>query len=148
MTIEVDQSIKIEQTNGDTVIAFSNHTSKSLIISASDKKELQTIFRKAGKRRVFVYRVFAILVFLLIKDHLETIDMMIIDREYFGWEPQIKDYLLQEIRKVKHSFRAKQIQFRLIGKGSRAHALAYQVARRHKKPDMTVSWAQVARSFV
>ena len=100
MDIEIDQSIKIEQTDRDTAVAFSNHVSRCALIRAKDKQELQKIFRVAGKRRMFVYRVFAILVFLLIKDYLQKIDTITIDREYLGWEFQVKDYLLQEIRKV------------------------------------------------
>ena len=148
MDIEIDQSIKIEQTNRDTAVAFSNHVSRCALIRAKDKQELQKIFRVAGKRRMFVYRVFAILVFLLIKDYLQKIDTITIDREYLGWEFQVKDYLLQEIGKVQPAFEAQRIHFAFIGKRSNAHMLAYQVTRKERKPDQVVTFAQVARSVV
>src|SRR3989338_1029372 len=148
MRIEIDQSIKIEQTNRDTAIAFSNGTSRCLIIRSHEKQELQRIFRMAGKRRMFVYSVFAILVFLLIKAYLDEVEVITIDSEYLGWEFQIKDYLLQEIRKVRPAFEAHRIRFGFIGKRSRAHVLAYGVARRGRKPDVVITFAQVVRSIV
>ena len=65
MKIEVDQSIKIENTEKDTVVAFSNGVYGSIIISAKDKREIQEVFRKTGKRMIFAYKLFAILIFIL-----------------------------------------------------------------------------------
>jgi len=63
MKIEIDQSGKIEDTSKNTIIAFSNGKFKSIFISAREKRELQKFFRRIGKPRIFVYRVFAILIF-------------------------------------------------------------------------------------
>ena len=73
MIIEIDQSGKIENTSKNTVIAFSNEIFGSILVKAKDKREIQKIFRKIGKPRIFVYRLFAILIFLLIKNHLKKI---------------------------------------------------------------------------
>lgn len=53
MNIEIDQSGKIENTNKDTVIAFSDDTCGSILIKAVDKREIQKIFRDIGKSRIF-----------------------------------------------------------------------------------------------
>ncbi|HEX9722115.1 MAG TPA: hypothetical protein VGA53_02520 [Candidatus Paceibacterota bacterium] len=72
MRIEIDQSGKIENTSKDTIIAFSNGIRKAIRISSVDKREIQAIFRRTGKPRIFVYKFFSILVFLLIEKHLEV----------------------------------------------------------------------------
>ena len=56
MNIAIDQSSKIEYTNKDTVIAYSNHKQKSLIIKAKDKRKVQKMFREAGKPDIFIYK--------------------------------------------------------------------------------------------
>ena len=94
MNIEIDQSGKVENTSKNTIIAFSNDIFGSIFITAKDKREIQKIFRKIGKSRIFVYRLFSILIFLLIKDHLKRIDQIIIDEEYPGKENLIKNYLI------------------------------------------------------
>ena len=73
MNISIDQSSKIENTNKNTVIAYANSKQKSLLIKAEDKKNLQKIFRNAGKPEMFIYKTFAVLIFLLIKDDVRTI---------------------------------------------------------------------------
>jgi len=138
MNIEIDQSGKIEDTSKNTVVAFSNGKSKSIFIGAKNKREIQKFFRMAEKPRVFVYRLFAILIFLLIKDDLKNIDRIIIDIEYPGWDHQIKDYLLFEIRKVNPKFSKNNIIFELVGKKSRAHLIAYGTTQRKREPDIKV----------
>ena len=138
MNIEIDQSGKIENTSKNTVVAFSNGKSKSISISAKDKREIQNFFRMAGKPRVFVYRLFAILIFLLIKDNLKKIDQITIDIEYPGWNHQIKDYLLSEIRKVNPNFSKNNIVFKSVGKKSEAHLIAYSTTQRKREPDLKI----------
>lgn len=137
MTIEIDQSGKIENTRVNTVIAFSDGIRKAILISAKDKRELQKVFRDAGKPLVFVYKTFALLVFLLIKDDLKNISQIIIDKEYPGWSFQIKDYLLQKIRKNR-AFAKEDIHFTEIGKKSKAHSLAYRIYAGKEKSDKII----------
>ena len=125
MNIEIDQSGKIEDTSKNTVVAFSNSKSGSIFISARDKREIQNFFREIGKPRVFIYKTFAILIFLLIKDDLKKINWIIIDEEYPGKENLIKNYLIQEIRKAQLGFRSDNILFKQIGKKSKAHSVGY-----------------------
>lgn len=42
MEIEVDQSVKIEDTAGDTVLAFSNDVQRAIVIPAAVKREALT----------------------------------------------------------------------------------------------------------
>jgi hypothetical protein len=148
MRIEIDQSGKIEDTNKDTIIAFSNEVFGSILIKAKDKREVQKIFRKIGKPKIFVYKLFAILIFLLIKKHLKKINQIIIDEEYPGKSVLIKDYLLREIRKVRPNFPKRDISFSAVGKKSKAHYLAYGVAIGKKLADKTVSVKEILRFVV
>ncbi len=140
MKIEIDQSNKIEQTNKDSVVAFSNGEKRAVLVSAKDKKELQTTFRFLQRNRIFIYKIFACLIFVLIKDKLKEISQIVIDEEYKGHEAEIKHYLLQIIRKNHKDFLKDNIVFKQIGKKSNAHILAYQVNQKKVKPDFVISY--------
>src|SRR3989338_250467 len=148
MIIEIDQSGKLEATNKQTVIAFSNGKRKSICISGKEKRELQEFFRRIGKPRMYIYRVFAILIFLLIRDELKGIDGMVIDREYPGWDHLIKDFLLREIRRIRANFDPHCISFHEVGKQSGSHFAAYGVNCMKKEPDITVRADDVLRHLV
>lgn len=148
MNIEIDQSGKIENTNKDTVIAFSDDTSRSILIKARDKREIQKIFRKIGKSRIFVYKLFSILIFLLIKRQLRKIDQIFIDNEYPGWEYLIKDYLLREIRRIKPDFEPESISFKEVGKKSRAHYMTRNIIHKKRDPDLKVGVKEVFKYIV
>lgn len=145
MRIEIDQSGKIEKTNKSTIIAFSNGVSSSVLVKAKDKQELQKFFRKMGKGRVFVYNVFAILIFILIRPHLNQIDQVIIDDEYTGQSYLIKNFLMQNIKKDNPNFTARSILFRNIGRKSKAHLEAYGVALNKRKAAKVISAREVLK---
>jgi hypothetical protein len=148
MNIEIDQSGKIEKTSKNTVIGFSNSVSKSLIIYAKDKQKLQELFREAGKHRIFVYKVFAILIFILIKDYLDDIKEIAIDEEYPGKSNLIKGYLFQEIIRIDPNFSAENIVFKIIGKKSKAHYIAYGTAIKKRAADKVVSSKNILKFIV
>lgn len=135
MIIEIDQSGKVEDTSKPTAVAFANGIKKSVLMKGKDKRALEKLFRKNSKRRVFIYRVFALMIFSLIKDHLKSIDTLVIDTEYPGQESLIKNYLLSEVRKQYPSFSSRDIVFKQIGKSSPAHDLAYKTFKGLKNPD-------------
>jgi hypothetical protein len=60
----------------------------------------------------------------------------------------IKNFLLQEIRKIKPDFGKENIIFQRIGKKSRAHFLAYGVAIGKKKADIEVGAREILRMVV
>jgi hypothetical protein len=124
-------------------------TNLKVFLSARKKKEkFKNFFRRIGKPKVFIYKVFAILVFLLIKSDLKSIDKIVIDEEYPGKNSLIKNFLLQEIRKIKPDFGKENVIFQRIGKKSRAHFLAYGVAIGKKKADIEVGAREILRMVV
>ncbi|MBU2539539.1 hypothetical protein KJ786_00020 [Patescibacteria group bacterium] len=137
MHIKIDQSGKVEDTRANTIIAFSNGKRKSILIDRKEKRELETIFRKNNKSKVFIFKTFAILIFLLIKDDLIEIQHISIDLEYPGKDYLIKDYLLTMIRKYR-SFGKRDIAFIRVDRKTKAHELAINVHRNHIKPDIIV----------
>lgn len=142
--IEVDQSNKVEYTKKNTVVAYSNKKQKALLIKARDKRKLKQLFREAGKPYIFVYKTFAVLIYLLIKDDLEQIESIVIDQEYQGKEPLIKDFLLQIIRKnTKSQIDRDNIWFEQIGKKSKAHEKAINTFREDDKPDIYVRYNDI-----
>ena len=124
MRIEVDQSGKIEQTDMDTVVAFRNSEQYSVLLKKKIKAEILTEYR--NKYKDIHYRIFAILVFYCIKNHLHKIELIVIDIEYEGKEGDIKRNLLRSIWKSYPNFDKKLINFSNIGKKSNAHRVAYQ----------------------
>ena len=137
MKIEIDQSGKIEATNKPTVVCFSNSESKSILIKGRDKQQLQQIFRKAGKPRMFVIQTFSCLVYLLVKESLPEVTQLVIDREYPGYEKLIKSYLVQLTKSDSKPLFSDMIYFTEIGRKSPAHLKAYQSYRK-KKAEMRV----------
>jgi hypothetical protein len=145
MKIQIDQSLKLERTEKDTVVAFSNHIFASVLIKAKDKREVQRIFRQAGEPKTFVYKLFAILIFVLIKNHLSKITQIVIDEEYPGKNKIITDLLMREISKVKPDFDRSDISFQQIGKKSQAHFVAVGVAINKKLPDKIIKLSEILR---
>lgn len=139
MNIEIDQSGKVEDTRLDTIVAFTNHFTKTIFIAARDKREIQRVFRSIGKPRIFMVKVFAMLIFLLVRVHLRELQIIVVDLEYPGQEHLIKDFLLREIRRVQPGFEAHNILFRSVGKKSKAHVAAAAVAHKKKLPDLIVT---------
>lgn len=136
MIIEVDQSGKLEKTSIPTVIAFSNSKLRSAIIFSGEKQKLEQHFRALGKRRVYVYQSFAVILFLLVKDE-SIIQEIVIDTEYPGQEPLIKNIFLNLVdRKLKLDKR--DITFKQIGKKSNAHNIAY-LAFKNRKASITIT---------
>lgn len=144
MQLYIDQSGKVEYTSKHTVVAYSNAKQKSLRISARNKREIQQVFREAGKPDMFVYKTFAILIYLLIVADLEEIQTVIVDTEYVGYEPVIKNTLLKLIRR-KQPFDHAMIQFQQVGKKHSCHAEAIRTFRGEKKADITVSTEEVLK---
>lgn len=148
MKIEIDQSNKIEQTNKDSVVSFSNNIFGCVLIRAKDKREIEKVFQRTGKPKIFVYKLFAILIFILIKEHLRKIDEIVIDKEYPGKDNLIKSFLMREIKKVRPDFLPQAIIFKQIGKKSRAHFVAYGVIANKKQPDKVVGVKTILRFLI
>ena len=88
-------------------------------------------------------KLFAAGLFLLLKDHLSSIESMTIDREYTGLEGIIKGMLLNHLRKLDPGFPKEGIAFRHIGKKSRAHQKAYDTFRGRVRPDRVITTGEL-----
>ena len=145
MRVEIDQSGKIEDTSRQTVLSYSNSKSKTLIILPKDKKLIQKLFRKAGRPTMYVYRTFAVMIYLLIKDDLKQIDQIIIDKEYQGYDKLIKQFILELCQKFNNKIEPDIIHFKEIGKKSNAHKIAIN-GYRTKKADIKVTLGDYLRT--
>ncbi|MBP9690659.1 hypothetical protein KBD81_01120 [Candidatus Woesebacteria bacterium] len=142
MRVEIDQSGKIENTSQDTIIAFTNGVRKTIKITARDKRILQSRFREKYQSRLYVYRTFTALIYLLVRDHLQQISILVIDIEYEGREKSLKEMILEYIRKDGKN--EPTIDFRRIGNRPPVHVLAYSTFTKKLKPDMIARWNEVA----
>lgn len=142
-TVEVDQSGKVERTHTDTFLAFSDGLHHVICIPAQVKRAGQATLRARRRRRKskksIYMRLFAVGLFLLLKDHLADLGQIIIDTEYTGRESEIKGMLLELTRCIKPDYPAERITFQRIGKRSSAHNLAWETHRGRRKPDHTVT---------
>jgi hypothetical protein len=96
----------------------------------------------AGKPYIFIFKTFAILTFLLIREDIQQDMSICIDREYIGKESLIKKYLVESIRKSGNSI-IPDIYFDEIGKRSQTHKLAINVFRKKEKPTLKVTAKEV-----
>ncbi|MGA9350847.1 MAG: hypothetical protein WBW48_18870 [Anaerolineae bacterium] len=123
MHIEVDQSGKIEQMSWDTVLAFSDHIHRAILISAKVKRTCQRELRARGvKPGMITARMFAVGVFLLLEDHH-----------------------LRLIRQRVPDFPGEAISFEQVGKGALAHSLAWLTRRGKRRPDKLVTVEELLR---
>lgn len=147
---EVDMSGKIEETNKPTVVALAGKMSYSLYISATEKQKLLKVIRarqpKWSRTKINVY-IFAALLFFLLKDHIEKIDLVTIDLEYQGHDGVIKNRLISSCKKVGIWIEKEKIAFASITKKSPAHHLAYSVFKGARLPNVTISSEQVLDTF-
>lgn len=142
MRIEIDQSGKIKKTNKITVLAYSNAESRSILITAKDKKNIQATYRRIGQPKIFYYKLFAVLIFVLIRHKVKSIDQIIIDREYPGYEKMIIGFIHEITEKHKVRIDKDTIHFKSIGKKSKAHGISNN-AYKTRKPDLRLT----ARDF-
>ena len=142
MNIEIDQSNKIEQTNKNTIIGLSNHKTFTILIRSKEKRKLQEEFRKQGKPRLFVYRVFIAGIVLLLKYAcLTNLLKITIDQEYFGKERMLKSMFLEMWS--RYFDKIPEINFERIGKKSNAHNISYLTMKGKYKPNKIASFNEI-----
>ncbi len=131
MKYTIDQSGKVESTQKLTVVSCANGKVKTLLISAVEKRKLLITMRFISyPKQTFFFRVFAGLVFMLVKD--EKIDYLIIDREYPGRGAMIRDIIPTLFK--KNNKKPPEIVFKEIGKKDKAHKAASMVFQGKQKP--------------
>ncbi len=148
MKIEIDQSVKIEESARDTVLAYSNSVQRAIVIPAAVKRKALAYLRKHGKsRKVAVLTVFAAGLFLLLRGVAKKITLAVIDLEYAGHDALIKDILLQRLRSEGTYTFPDTFTFASVGKKSRAHYLAIAVHRGEIKPNHQVTWGEMLKAL-
>lgn len=134
MRIEVDQSGKVENTQTDTVLAFSDGKSYSIVIPAQLKREWFVVMEEAGRSKRSAYLLlFSIGLFLLLKPVINKNVEIVIDKEYPGREKDIKAMLLRYFWNSKIAISEDQISFELISRASNAHEVAHAAFRERAK---------------
>ncbi len=135
MRIEIDQSWKIEKTNKPVVIAFSNSQTKGSVLVPQEVRKLAFAYleERFGRDKTNIIRVFAACIVILLRTYdLKTADL-VIDREYPGYEPLLKNLVVAYGKKLGLVFDMEDISIQKVGKKSEAHWLAYDVFTRKKK---------------
>lgn len=150
---QIDQSGKIEQTNKDTVLCFSNDTWFSVLIKARTKRQIQEIFRRNGQIRNYVLFTFSAGISILIrsatspiptKNTSTTVTKIVIDLEYSGKDSVIKE-IITEIQ--KSGKKLPEIEFGHVGKESKAHFRAKLVSDKKIKPKITINLKQLLKEI-
>ena len=131
----IDQSGKIKDTAKDTVLCISNGQWSTVLIKAKTKRQLQEIFRRHGQIRNYVLFTFSAGLSLLIQNNSQA-TKIVIDKEYLGNEPVIKEIILQIIKGNKN---IPVVEFGHIGKTSKAHFRAKLVVSKKEKPKVILS---------
>ena len=150
MQVEVDQSGRVDQTNKATVLALANGMQRSILIPAGQKRKVVEVIKRRKPQwstaLVNVY-IFSVLVYLLVKDHIEKLALIIIDKEFPGHEAVIKNRILTLCRRRGLVVHKDQIIFANIGKKSPAHKLAWRVYNQVVEPDKALSAHDVLVEF-
>jgi hypothetical protein len=142
MKYQIDQSIKIENTSKTTYVAISNGKQFVVSIKANEKRTLELVFRKLEKTMIFKTFTFSVLCAkVLEKIHTNSVT---IDREYYGHEMNIKNYIVQLLRIANQS--VPDIHFSLIGKNSSAHHCVYR-AHIVKRSNCYVTYREVLKKY-
>jgi hypothetical protein len=150
MQADVDMSGRIEETNRPTALALANGVSVSIWISAKDKREAIAALRKLRpeRERKFIHvLLFSHVLYLLVRGHIEKLNLIKVDEEYPGYEPVIKNRVLSLCRNEGLKVEADQIAFTRVGKKSPAHTLAYGVFKGNIRPGNILTVEEIIRGF-
>lgn len=148
MQVEIDQSIRIDNTRKATVLAFSNQSSKTIEVTAKTKRRLLKVLRQKGKTGQTIYvDIFTASLFLLLRDHLNRFTEIIIDTEFSGNHQQarITERLIYYARSNGLLVRPHQISFHQITKNSTAHEIAIAVHRNEKEADEKIDYRDILK---
>lgn len=144
MRIQIDQSVKIEETNRDTVIGLSNGVEFAVVIPAKVKRKLQEEFRRRGKRRLFMYRTFAAGVVLLLHHaSFRNLPSVTIDEEYPGHAQLLRSMILEMWTRLKKEVFV--FTFARVGKRSGAHRVSHFTTIGKRKADKIISYGELKK---
>ncbi|MCB8953453.1 MAG: hypothetical protein H6650_15710 [Ardenticatenales bacterium] len=146
--LEIDQSIKMEQTAQSTVLAMADELYRSILIPANVKREAFAYLKSVGKTHdLACYQLFAAGLFILLRPHLSWISKegtyIKVDVEYTGQDAKIKGMVLRFIYRHGYQLAKHQLYFAQIGKSSMAHQVAWQVQRGQREVDQIIDWGEI-----
>jgi len=149
MRVEVDSSGIWGNQAEPTVFAFSDSLSRSIWIAPEVKRAcIQEVRRRKGRTTVNDYvRLYAISVFLLLKDHLGQMSQIVLDLELQKKMGMVRSILIELTRNVDPQLARTPIRVRRIGKTSRAHDLANAVYRGERLPDRRIQADEILELF-
>lgn len=138
--IEIDQSIKIDDTNDDTILAYSNEKYFSVLIPISIKRELfSSLYNQQKNKVIFKIKLFCSGLFYLLKDTIQEDVIITINNEFDGRENDVKGIMLNLIWKVNPRFDKRDLRIKEIGKQSRAHEVAKKVHNKQLQPNKIIT---------
>ena len=101
--------------------------------------------KKNGK--TLYLKLFVVGLYFLLKDHIQYLSQVTIDREYPGRNAEIKLYLINILNRRGISYDPAIIRFAQIGKRSSARHKAFAVFTRVQRPDKQLTAAQILGEF-
>ena len=144
MRVEINQSNKIEQTNKDTILGLANEKTFTILISRKTKRKLQEEFRRQGKPRLFVYRIFIAGIVLMLKyAQLKNLSRVVIDKEYWGKDKMLKNMFLE--MGSRFFTEIPEVSFEKIGKKSKIHSICYLTMKGKYKADRVIRLEEIRK---
>ena len=130
-----------------TVWAYANGESRSLAMSAAVKRKAFAVLKRHGITGArALMRVYTAAMFLLLKEVIAVRGVVIeLDREYPGYDAEIKAMLLRKFRLTEIKAPGEAITFGNIGKLAEAHRVAWQIYVGQKAPDRRTDWSEVKK---
>jgi hypothetical protein len=147
ITVYVDLSAKVEQWVRNSAIVMANdQQQRTYMVPHNVKQKARRLIKKLYGVKSSRYRLLAVLVYLVVRESLGTIDLIVIDKDYDGpqAEATIKNLLLALIRTNKPDATSGMIIFENI-RGSKADRLAKQIYDGKATAERMVSYEEVAR---
>jgi serine/threonine protein kinase len=145
---EVDCAGRIDDMGLSTVLTISaGYFDSSILISLNEKKKvLRLLSRKypnwgETRKRVFLY---TILLFLLLEDYIEKFDLVLIDNEYPGYEPEIKGLLLKLLRETVKEVPKNRIYFKRNNRYAQSKLLASRVLNGNHSHTKVIEFSHIS----
>lgn len=141
MNIEVDTGSRLDQ-SGDTTFAFSDDAQKVILLKQTIRDEC--LEKLKGRKLSKELRLFSACVYLLIRDHLNILEEIKIDREYAGHENEIKWIILNILKRhLPYPEKKIIIKFERVGGKGPAHLVAWRALRKKKNIDKVLTSREI-----
>jgi hypothetical protein len=132
--IAVDQSIKIEQMNKDTVVAATKEKdSCAVVIDRRLKRMVLKSFAETLTRKRVFFSLYALCSALAVSKVYQKSDSVILDLEYEGNEVAVEEVFYSVSLKLGKDIKKNQISSRKLGKHSWCHLVSRNVNLAKKK---------------